>query len=206
MTGVELTLNISPEKFDEVKKWVNRFFKDIGSVDRFWWAVGAYFAKNEHFPKVNDILWGMLNEDRSAQFSNGDFGMYGATTMSMSNLLHHEGRFKEMLLHACHFTALQCAGAQNGFPKQPFNSSFSMVGSSCIPSIFHAASETGLDYNETKAKFLELSSEVYANFGADNPSKMGQEASAMIADELARFFKENPKPPRFRVKSPRLSD
>lgn len=197
-------MKISLETQESVRKWVNRFYKVGGATERFWGAVEAYRTKNGHLPLVNDILWGMLNEDRGVHIGSGDAGLYCIDTMAMSDLLHHEGRFKEMLMHACHFTAMQCAGAQNSFPERPFNSDFSFVGSSCVPSIYFAASGAGLCFQEAKEKFLAYANDLFDSFGEDSPTRMAEDAWALISSDLEQMFEDQPKPPRFRVKPPKL--
>jgi hypothetical protein len=206
VTGVELNITISQSKFDEIRRWVNRFMKDHGALERFWWKVGLYYTKNGSFPKVNDILWGMFNEERGNAFARGEAGVYCGITMWMCDLLHHEERFEAMMLHACQFTAMQSAGARNGDPDCPFDPRFAMVGSKCAPSIYYAAKGCGLGFPEVRPKFLNAARAVFDDFGVKEPDELAESAWLAVSEKLSVMFSTAPPMTRSRVTQPRFID
>ncbi|MFQ1701800.1 hypothetical protein ACJ5NV_14525 [Loktanella agnita] len=89
---------------NEVRKWLNRFFRGThGSESRFWSAQLISYERNGMLQRANDVIWGMLNENKGLADS--------ATAMGMCELLMVEKKYKHCLLTSIELTFLQGSGA-----------------------------------------------------------------------------------------------
>jgi hypothetical protein len=162
----------STETTEAIRKWLDRFFKDRDAQTEFWEKVGVYKNENGHEPKVNDIIWGMLNDRRSKYFEQGNLGLYRNDTMAMCELLQIEGRFNDQFRLAVHLTVLDGCGASNvgwNSPEGVFREDEAIIASVCAPMLCSGAEGMGLSFDELKVKFLEVAQEFQDSFGKRKP-------------------------------------
>lgn len=163
-------LKLSGDKRNEVRKWLNHFFYSGSVEDEFWQAVEVYRGKNGYNPRVNDIIWGLLQKQRQEELKQGLLGPYSTTTMDMCKLLSGEDRYAECLFHASQFTYLHGVGAsqinigyENEFPACDLEQAF--IGSTSAPFIGGCALELGLSLDDTKEIFIEAAQKQVDSLG-----------------------------------------
>lgn len=89
---------------NEVRNWLNRFFRDTNDNEsRFWCAQLVSYETNGMLRRANDVIWGMLNENRALADS--------VTAMGMCELLMIEKKYEACLMTAIELTFLQGSGA-----------------------------------------------------------------------------------------------
>lgn len=192
----------STETREEVRKWLNRFFKDGDQQEEFWARVNTYEAQNGHTPRANDIIWGMLNHRRSAFLSEGLFGLYRNETLSMYTLLDLEDRHDDLLMYASWVTALDGMGVTN---SGKFDQKSAWISQIC-PSLI---SESGLLANrslpDVQAEFLRHSEKLLEGFGITNPHYEAKRIWKLVETDVQKQFTHGTPKRRKRKSAPVLT-
>lgn len=181
----------SAEAKEEVRKWLNRFFKDGDHQEDFWARVSTYEAQNGHMPRTNDIIWGMLNDRRSEFLSEGLFGLYRNETLSMYTLLDLEDRFDHLLIYASWVTALDGMGATN---SGKFDPERAWIAPICPGLISESALLAHMSLADVQAEFLRHSESLLEGFRITNHSYEARRIWGLVeADVQSQFTHGLPK-------------
>ena len=198
------------ETKEVVRKWLNRFDQDVDFQKDFWDAVGEYKLKNGFEPKVNDIIWGLLNEKRTLYFKQGNMGLYRNATHGMCKLLEVEDKQHELLTHIIQFITLGACGARNVGWEEAFGGPFSLeeafIPPISAPMLVECAQRQGLSVDSLREKFIELSGKQLDQLGRYCPAISALEIWSLVEADVKRLSLEPLKKSRRRVGEPSLSE
>lgn len=203
------TYHYTHETREAVRKWLNRFFKGENVQDDFWQRVATYKNKNLHEPKVNDIIWGMLNERRAHFFQQGNLGFYRNDTMAMCVMLDLEGRSADQLEHAIHLITLDACGVANVDSWKenggPFRLKEAFIAPVCAPMLVGCARSLDLSFEALKIEFLAVSNKKLLAFGSHRPDISSEQIWNSVQLDIKNQFEQTPKPKRAKsVNAPSL--
>lgn len=210
--GVEITpVNEYPNETKEaVRKWLNRFYQDDGFQKDFWDAVCRSKLKNGFEPKVNDIIWGLLNEKRTLFFKQGNLGLYRNVTLGMCKLLELEDKQKELLTHIIQLITLDACGARNVGWEEAFGGPFGLEEAFIPPisalMLVECAQRQGLSVDSLQEKFIELSGKQMDRLGRYCPEISAIEIWSLVEGDVERLSLEPCKKRRRRVGEPSLHE
>lgn len=197
------------ESREAVRKWLNRFFKGEDVQDDFWSRVRQFKTKNKSEPRVNDIIWGMLNDRRAVFFKEGMLGLYRNDTLAMCALLDMESRQDDRFVHAIHLTTLDACGAANvAWGTQgggPLRLNEAYIAPVCLPLLAECAGHLELNFEQVRDRFIQVAEDLLASFGVHRPKLSGIEIWGRIQHEIQPLLEQEPhQRPRRRISEPVL--
>lgn len=181
---------------EAVRKWLNRFFKGEDVQDDFWSRVRQYKTRNKSEPKVNDIIWGMLNDRRAFFFKEGMLGLYRNDTLAMCMLLDIENRQDGRFVHAIHLTTLDACGASNvpwgTSGGGPLRLNEAYIAPVCLPLLAECSRYLELNFEQVRDRFIQVAEELLASFGKYRPKLSGIEIWGRIQHEIRPLLEQEP--------------
>lgn len=180
---------------EAVRKWLNRFFSGEDVQDSFWMKVDEYKRANGHEPKVNDIIWGMLNERRLQYSKDGALGLARNKTLSMCTILELEERHSDRLQYAIELTLLDACGASNAGwgDGGPFRVNEAFIAPICAPLLAECAHNLKMTIDVLANEFISSGEKKLERYGKYRPALTAKEVWHLVADDVQENYSSGPK-------------